>query len=119
MTKKVAQVIGELRGGLPAKAADQLLEDAIRAARQTGKKAVITVQLTIEPHGSENRELWISMQSSAKLPKDPNLLEPSVYFVNRRTGAMTRDDTEQENLPGVYGVDSANGGSPAENRGVG
>lgn len=101
--KPAAQLIAEIRGGLPARHADQLVTDAINAARSSGKKATVTLTLTFEPHGRENREIHVALKSKATLPAAPDLEEKSIYFVSHK--GLTRDDPEQGNLPGVRAVD--------------
>lgn len=118
MTKKATQLIGEVRGGLPAKKADQLIEDAIKAARMSGKPATVTITLKFEPHGDRNRMIDVSVISAAKLPVDPALLESSIYYLTDR-GEMTRDDPlEQRGLTGVLNREDglADGGAPSDER---
>lgn len=102
--KPASQLISEIRGGLPARHTDQLVEDAIRAAQASGKKATVTMTLTFEPHGRDNREMHVSLKSKATLPAAPDLEEKSIYFVSRK--GLTRDDPEQDTLPGIRGVET-------------
>lgn len=103
LNKSITTIIESLRGGLPAKFASQKLEDAINAAQETGKKAKITLEIEINPHGKDNREIFISMKTTAKLPTPTDLQEPSNFFHVR--GRLSKDDPESVQ-PGLRGVES-------------
>lgn len=115
MNKPINLLLAEIRGGLPCRAASDLLDDAIKASQASGKKSSITITLNIEPHGKDNRELHISMKSAAKLPVAPDLQEPSIYYSVR--GQLTKNDPDQGEL-GIRAVGDtpADGGAPADER---
>lgn len=110
-TNDFNRVLGEVRGGLVARDLAQKLEDAVTAAQVSGKKATITVTMTLDPHGKDNREMHVSVKSAVKLPAEPGLDERSIFYAQR--GQLLRNDPDQPDLyAGPRGV--ANGGSPAE-----
>lgn len=119
MGKRFNQVLGECRGGLVELDLSQKLSDLVTACQESGKKGTITVTMTIDPHGAENREMHVSVKSAVKAPAKPDMEERSIFFAVR--GDLVRDDPNQQRL-GLRGVDSgerADGSSPAEQRDTG
>ena len=110
-----AKVISEIRGGLPAREVDSLMEKAIEASRVTGKKSVVTITLTLAPKGRDNREMHISLKSALKAPVAPDLQEPGIYYVGGR-GELLRNDPEEQRT--IF-EERADGSSPGEQRRVG
>ncbi len=113
--RQCAKLISEIRGGLPATQIDQQIEQAVAAAAASGKKATITITMSIEPHGKDNREMHISLKSALKAPNAPDLEEPSIYYRGQRSNELLRNDPlEQPNMFDRSG--RADGGAPADDR---
>lgn len=111
MGKQYTQVLAEVRGGQVQMLASQKLDELIKAVQVAGKSGKLTVELTLEPHGKENREIYVSAKVKLAAPVDPNMAEPSIFFVDRN-GALVRDDPAQERIP--FRGEKADGRSPAE-----
>ncbi len=111
--------IRSLRGGLVLKDLERQLEQVINGVQDAGKKGTVTLTLTLEPHGKENKEIHVKAKAVAKAPPAPGLDDASIFFAVR--GSLVRDDPEQKPL-GLRGVSNdeselrADGSSPAEGR---
>ena len=90
------RVLGECRGGLVARSLDQELEKLINAVQYSGKKGTITLQLSFDPHGVENREIHVTAKTTVKAPPEPGLDERSIFFAAR--GQLVRHDPLQRQL---------------------
>lgn len=111
--KTLTQVLAEARGGLVANELDDALRQAVERSQESGLKSSITVTLTLEPHGKDNKEMHVGVKFAAKLPAKPGLDEKSIFFAVR--GGLVRDDPDQESLfRGPRAVEKADGSSPAE-----
>jgi len=128
--KRFTQVLAEIRGGSAEALASTKLDELIKAIQIAGKSGKLTIELTLEPHGQANREIYVSAKVKMTAPADPNAVEPSIFFVNR-DGDLVRDDPDQPKLPfrggggshgevmRVGGGGKADGRSPAEQGMVG
>lgn len=91
-----SQFLAHIRGGVIDNELTKQLEMGVNEAMRNGGKAVIGVQLTVDPHGRENRELHVTAKITAKMPQNPDLSEPSIYFGQR--GNLLKDDPDQGKL---------------------
>lgn len=116
MNHDVTELIRTLRGGLVSRDATRQLEQLVNAVQDAGKKGTMTITLTVEPHGKENREMHVSAKVKTVAPQSPDLNEKSIFFAVR--GQLVRDDPQQTTMPGLEAVDGgrADGSSPAEHR---
>lgn len=116
MAKRFNQVLSECRGGLVELDLSQKLSDLVTACQVAGKKGTLSLTLTVDPHGKDNREMHVAVKSSVKAPAAPDMEERSIFFAVR--GDLLRDDPDQKTL-GLRDVSSerADGRSPAEQTG--
>lgn len=101
MVRSSLQIVGELRDGMVVAELSQAIHDATAAVREHGKKAVVTLELTIAPlrGGAEKlveAPLIVTADVSSKLPQpDP---EATIFFVDQG-GSMTRiPESKQQDL---------------------
>lgn len=111
----ITDAINQVRGGLPAKHASQQFEDLIRACKDSGKKGTITLTVTVEPHGKDNKEMYLYVKSQTKLPTNPDLNEPGIFFTTR-SGQLVRDDPDQTTL-GLRDITGGGDGEEEANNG--
>lgn len=95
--KLITQVLGEIRGGVFARAASDELSSLVERIQETGQKGSITITLNIEPHGKTNREMHVTPKIAVKKPAAPDTQEAGIFYVVR--GDLVRDDPDQEKLP--------------------
>lgn len=117
MNHGVPELIRSLRGGLVSRDLDRQLTQVIEACQDAGKKGTLTIKLTFDPHGRENKEMHVTAKTTISAPANPDLLEPAIYFAVR--GQLVKDSPEQASMPGLDVVDGgrADGSSPAEQGG--
>ncbi len=94
--KLITQVIGEIRGGVFVNAASEELSALVQRIQETGKKGSITIQLSIEPHGKENREMHVTPKVTVKKPAAPDTTEAGIFYAQR--GDLVRDDPDQRTM---------------------
>ncbi len=92
--KEIIRVLGDLRGGLVATDASQQLERLVQAVMEAGKKGTISIQLTLDPHGKDNREIHVTAKVTSKVPQAPGLNERSIFFGQR--GQLLRHDPGEQ-----------------------
>lgn len=92
--KDILRVLAEARGGLVATDASQQLEAAVRASQEAGKKSTVTIVLTLDPHGKDNREMHVTAKVTSKLPPKPGLDERSIFYASG--GQLHRHDPEEQ-----------------------
>ena len=95
--KLITQVLGEIRGGVFARAASDELSALVERIQETGQKGAITLTLTIEPHGQSNREMHVTPKLTVKKPPAADTQEAGIFYAVR--GDLVRDDPDQERLP--------------------
>lgn len=117
MNHGVPELIRQLRGGLVSREMDRQLTQLIEACQDAGKKGTMTIKLTIDPHGRENKEMHVTAKTTIAAPANPDLLEPAIFFAVR--GQLVKDSPEQTTMAGLDVVDGgrADGSSPAEQAG--
>lgn len=118
MNHGVPDLLRALRGGLVSREMDRQLSTLIEACRDAGKKGTMTIKLTFDPHGRENKEIHVVAKCTTTAPVNPDLAEPAVFFAVRG-GQLVRDNPQQETMQGLDVVDGgrADGSSPAEQTG--
>lgn len=115
----VLDTLKSLRGGLVLKQTERDMAKLIEAIRDSGKKGSISIQLTLEPHGEDNKEIHVSAKVTSKAPPAPGIGDRSIFFAVR--DQLVRDDPDQKKLP-LAATDSqeyqgrADGSSPSESR---
>ncbi|BBZ65785.1 hypothetical protein MINS_12140 [Mycolicibacterium insubricum] len=77
--------------GLAHDKASRLLRDAVEAVKLTGKKATVTVALTISPLKNNRRAVQVGDKVTAAIP-EPKL--ESVWYADDE-GGLHRNDPEQ------------------------
>lgn len=82
-----------LRSGEAAAELDQLLSDAVGAVRATGKKAVVTLKITLKM-GSKGR-LMVEDEPKATLPQP---LREATLFFPTEDNQLSRFDHDQKEL---------------------
>lgn len=113
--KKITQVLGEIRGGMFVNEATEALRQAVERCQESGKKATLTISITLEPHGRDGREMHVKPKLAVKLPARPDTEDAGIFYVER--GNLVREDPRQAGMFGPRAVDlegEADGRSPAE-----
>lgn len=100
-TTAITELIATNRGGAFASEVSDELRQCIAAAAETGKKAELTLKVTITPSGaskSGSRRMEVQLTSAPKLPK----VEPptELLFVDGADN-LSRRDPNQPTLPGI------------------
>lgn len=96
--RSFSQTLALLRKGAVDQDLTSNLKGLAEACRRTGGKGSITLQLTIDPHGSKNSELHFTAKTSVKLPQNPEVSDTQIFYLDD-AGNISTDDTEQGRLP--------------------
>lgn len=91
-----SQFLAGFRGGVIDQELSEQTKQLVEACMRNGGKGSVSVTINCEPHGRENRELHISAKIGTKMPSNPDLSEPSIYYGQR--GELLRDDPDQRKL---------------------
>ena len=104
--KPLAAVLQEIAGGKFQTRASEQLQELVTAVIDTGKKGVLTLQLTVAPIKPGNTSnLVVTGAVAVKAPKSDDDAPSSVFF-HDRDGNLTRNDPNQPTLP-LRGLDTA------------
>lgn len=101
MIRSSLQIVGELRDGMVVAELSQAIHDATAAVREHGKKAVVTLDLTVATlrAGAEKlveAPLVITAEVSSKLPQpDP---EATIFFVDVDGNVSRIPESKQKDL---------------------
>ena len=97
--RPAAAIIQEIGGGSLHTRISEQLADLTAAVTDTGKKGVLTIQLTVAPVKPGNTStLVVTGASTLKRPAGDSETPSSVFFPDR-DGNLTRDDPNQPMLP--------------------
>lgn len=89
-------IITDVRGGTCHHELSLAMQEATKAAIETGKKASVSVTLNIKPQGNKQVELLDVI--SKKIPEPA---KPSTFMFVDRENNLTRDDRRQMKLSEV------------------
>lgn len=96
--KPATTTLAELRGGLAVEELGDALRTATESVKATGKKAVVTVKLTIRPNGQADpgdvQSVFVDDDITTKLPVPSR--RASVFFISEHS-----DLCRQQTIPGV------------------
>lgn len=96
--KPATTTLAELRGGLAVEELGSALRSATEAVKETGKKAVVTLKLTIRPNGhaepGDIQSVFVDDDVSMKLPVPSR--RASVFFVTEH-----HDLARQQTIAGI------------------
>lgn len=95
-SKALAEKLSQIRGGHSADVMLKKLKEANLAALATGKKAIVTLKLTIEPDKNDENCINVTPKVTVSIPEKP--FAPGIFYVNAVTGDMTREDPRQLEL---------------------
>lgn len=96
MARALADVIQQSRGAAVLTDAARLLNELSKAVKESGKPGTLTLKLTIKPDKTDNTVVIVDPEVSVKTPKRP--YPSSVFFVDDKTGDLTREDPRQLEL---------------------
>lgn len=103
--KPFSATLQEIGSGVLAARLAEQLQELTDAVVHTGKKGVLTLQITVAPLKPGNVKNLVTTGATAlKLPKDDADSPSSVFFVDA-DGNLTRDDPNQPTLP-IRGLDT-------------
>lgn len=91
------EVVASLRGGLVDDELTAKLKEVVASCRRTGGKGKVSISIEVEPHGADNREMYLRAKIDSKMPSNPDLSEPSIRF-HTTDGALVMDDPNQRQL---------------------
>ena len=89
-----AYVLSQLRGGRTQEELSETLQEAVNRARDTGRKAVLTFELTISPNG-DTGQYNLTDKIKSKLPE---LARAHSLFYGTPEGRLQRTDPAQAEL---------------------
>jgi len=114
--KKVTEVIDSIRGGVFSNDLAAQFKSLVQRVQESGKKGVITIQLTLSPSGKDNRVMQVLPKATLKMPPAPETDDPGTFYA--QFGELHRDDPNQRSLFVKEGAKEdglvADGRSPAE-----
>lgn len=93
----ILEVISAQRNGKCLLEAQEKLQEAVKKAALTGKKASVTIKLNVVPLANDG-EMVIKDDVSNKLPT-PEKAPTTFYYTD--DGALLRDDPKQREFPEV------------------
>lgn len=93
--------INQLRYGQTAEELSEIVAACVNAARDTGKKAELTIKLTFKPEAN-GAQIFISDDIKQKIPTFPR--EATILFPTPQ-GNLQREDPRQTSLPGMRVVE--------------
>lgn len=96
MARPIFDVLSQSRGAAVVSDASKLLNELSKTVKETGKSGTITIKLTVKPDKTDNTVVMIDPEVTMKAPKRP--YPTSVFFVNDKTGDLTREDPRQLEL---------------------
>jgi hypothetical protein len=103
--KPFAATLQEIAAGAFHARVSELLQDLVTAVTDTGKKGVLTIQLTVAPIKPGNTtNLVVTGSAAVKAPKS-EADSPSSVFFRDAAGNLSRNDPNQPALP-LRGLDS-------------
>ncbi|WP_375782880.1 hypothetical protein ACE10Z_23490 [Bradyrhizobium sp. Pha-3] len=93
--RPITDVLRDYRNGRAVDMASRDLAECVRAVDETGKKAKLVIELTIEPEkgGGSQKELSIKVKSSV-----PKADIPKAIFFSDGTGDLHRTDPQQKEM---------------------
>lgn len=92
--KPITDVLGELEGGRYIRELTKALTEITNAVRETRKDGTLTLKLKIKPTGQGS--VLVASTFDAKVPEHDRL--ETTFFLTP-SGALMRDDPNQERLP--------------------
>jgi len=92
---KILETIQSLRHGQAEVELSDALTEAVQRARDTGKKATVSISITIEPKGASG-QYFLTDDIKCKLPAFAK--EKTILF-GTPDGNLLRDDPHQQKLP--------------------
>lgn len=102
--KPFAATLQEIAAGAFHARLSEQLQDLVTAVTDTGKKGVLTVQLTVAPIKPGNTtNLVVTGKAAVKAPESDDAAPSSVFF-HDAAGNLTRNDPNQPALP-LRGLD--------------
>lgn len=106
MTRPVTDVLRDINAGHFVDEIDEALAEAVGAVRATGKKAEITIKLTLKK--AKGHDAVINVEHDLKT-KVPEFERPSSVFFATNQNALVSDNPEQRPLAfrKVGGTDAA------------
>lgn len=96
MARPIFDVLSQIRGGAAINDAAKDLNELCRHVKETGKAGTLTIKLTVEPDKTDNTVVTIQPDVTLKLPKKPRA--KGIFYVDDRTGDVTREDPRQLEL---------------------
>lgn len=104
MARNAISILQELRGGDCVMELTDKLNEATAAAMQTGKKAVVTIKLTITPQGAQ---ALVKDDIETKNPEFP--VQPTVMFVDDYSNLTRQSPTQLSLLKGSVRLNKSSG----------
>ena len=93
MTNALTHVLSQIRGGLALDDAGRKMREIVKAVKATGKKGKITFTIDIEPDKTDDTVVKLTPSLAFKLPERG--YAGGMFFVNEKTGELTREDPRQ------------------------
>lgn len=96
MARPINDVLMQIRGGAAISDAAKDLNELVRAVKETNKAGSLTIKLTVEPDKTDNTVVTIQPDVTLKLPKKARA--KGIFYVDDKTGDLTREDPRQLDL---------------------
>lgn len=96
MAQSITHLLSQIRGGAALSDANEMAEEVVKAVKATGKKGRIVLTIDIEPDKIDDTVVTIQPSITMKKPTRP--YAKGMFFVNDKTGELTREDPRQIEL---------------------
>lgn len=93
MTNALTHVLSQIRGGLALDDAGKKMREIVKAVKATGKKGRIVFTVDIEPDKTDDTVVKLTPSLTFKMPERG--YAAGLFFVNEKTGELTREDPRQ------------------------
>lgn len=96
MAQSIAHVLSQIRGGQALTDGNDLLHDLTKAVKATGKKGTLTLTIVVEPDKTD--DTVVTLQPDVTIKKPKRAYPKGIFYVNDKTGELTREDPRQIEL---------------------
>lgn len=95
-TNQLTHVLSQIRGGMALEDAGKKMAEVVKAVKATGKKGSITFTIDIEPDKTDETVVKLQPSLKFKIPERP--YAAGIFYVDERTGVLSREDPRQAEL---------------------
>lgn len=96
MTNQLTHVLSQIRGGRALDDAGKKMAEVVKAVKDTGKPGEITFTIKISPDKTDETVVKLHPSLKFKIPERP--YAEGIFYVNEKTGELSREDPRQHEL---------------------